>query len=170
MVRDPSHSEDGLRFLTDEQLLIGVELMFFAYRGFTSDPDRILQEYDDGKYGRAHHRVIHFVNRKPGLAVKELLDILGITKQSLNRVLRELQSDGLVESRVGAQDRRERNLYLTEKGKALESDLSRAQYARMRQAYKNAGFEAVQGFRKVLEHMIDPALKPHILAGRKERE
>lgn len=170
MVRDPSHSEDGLRFLTDEQLRIGVELMFFAYRGFTSDPDRILLEFEDGKYGRAHHRVVHFVNRKPGLPVKELLDILGITKQSLNRVLRELQNDGLVESRVGAQDRRERNLYLTERGETLEKALSRAQYARMRQAYKDAGFEAVQGFRKVLEHMIDPELKSHLQPNRRDRE
>jgi len=169
VARDPSISEDGLRFLTDEQLLIGVELMFFAYRGFTSDPDRILTEHEDGKYGRAHHRVIHFVNRKPGLAVKELLDILGITKQSLNRVLRELQGDGLVESRVGKEDRRERNLFLTESGKALESALSHAQYARMRRAYSEAGYEAVQGFRKVLEHMVDPALKPHI-ATKRERE
>lgn len=170
MSRDPSHSEDGLRFLTDEQLLIGVELMFFAYRGFTSDPDRILAEFDGGKYGRAHHRVIHFVNRKPGLAVKELLGILGITKQSLNRVLRELQTDGLVDSRVGEEDRRERNLFLTEKGKELESDLSKAQYARMRQAYKDAGFEAVQGFRKVLENMIDPELRSQIRPSRKEQE
>lgn len=149
--------------------MIGVELMFFAYRGFTSDPDRILSDHDGGKYGRAHHRVIHFVNRKPGLAVKELLHILGITKQSLNRVLRELQSDGLVESRIGTEDRRERNLFLTEIGKSLESELSLAQYARMRRAYSEAGFEAVQGFRKVLENMVDPALMMHI-ALKKDRE
>jgi len=78
---------DDLLFLTDDKLLDGIELMFFAYKGFTSDPDRILQNYT---YGRAHHRAIHFVNRQPGITVNDLLAILGITKQSLNRVLRQL--------------------------------------------------------------------------------
>ena len=92
-------------FLTDEQLRKGIEAMFFAYRGFTADPDRILETMD---YGRAHHRALHFIARKPGLTVSGLLDILGVTKQSLNRVLRALLEDGLVESRVGKRDRRER--------------------------------------------------------------
>ena len=106
-------SGGSLLFLTDDQLLQGIELMFFAYRGFTSDPDKILENYT---YGRAHHRAIHFVNRHPGITVNALLDILGVTKQSLNRVLRQLVSDGLIDSRVGRSDRRERNLYLTDEG------------------------------------------------------
>ena len=150
---------DQLLFLTDEQLRYGIELMFFAYRGFTSDPDRIL---DDLQYGRAHHRAIHFVNRRPGLTVNELIEILGVTKQSLNRVLRQLVEDGLVESRVGTSDRRQRNLYLTEKGRALEQELSAAQRRRMRAAFTVAGPEAVAGFRKVLEQMIDPALREQV--------
>jgi len=120
---DRNLTTDAMLFLTDDQLLQGIELMYFAYKGFTSDPDRILENMT---YGRAHHRAIHFINRHEGLKVNDLLDILGITKQSLNRVLRQLVDDGLVESRVGKHDKRERNLYLTDKGIALEHELSSA--------------------------------------------
>jgi len=150
------YSGESLLFLTDEQLRQGIEAMFFAYRGFTADPDRILAEM---AYGRAHHRAIHFINRAPGTTVNNLLAILGVTKQSLNRVLRTLISDGLVESRVGTVDKRERHLFLTEKGRSLESKLSDAQRARMRTAYKDAGPEAVSGFKRVLEAMMDPDMR-----------
>mgnify|MGYP001176871054 FL=1 len=143
-------------FLTDEQLRKGIEAMFFAYRGFTADPDRILQGLD---YGRAHHRAIHFVHRSPGTTVSNLLAILGVTKQSLNRVLRTLIDDGLVRSEKGRVDGRERHLYLTQKGEALERQLSDAQRARMRAAYRAAGPVAVQGFRQVLEAMMDPEMR-----------
>jgi len=149
---------EGLLFLTDEQLRKGIEAMFFAYRGFTADPDRILAEKG---YGRAHHRAIHFINRSPGTTVNNLLSILGVTKQSLNRVLRSLIEDGLVESRVGARDKRERNLYLTEAGGALERELSTAQRDRMRSAFRQAGPEAVSGFRTVLEAMMDGDMRRH---------
>ena len=147
---------ESLLFLTDEQLRKGIEAMFFAYRGFTSDPDRILEGMD---YGRAHHRAIHFIHRSPGTTVSNLLSILGVTKQSLNRVLRSLIDDGLVEARVGKTDKRERNLYLTAKGAELERQLSDAQRARMRAAYRAAGPAAVQGFRTVLEAMMDPDMR-----------
>lgn len=147
-----SNSGESLLFLTDEQLRNGIEAMFFAYRGFTSDPDRIL---DGMAYGRAHHRAVHFINRSPGATVGHLLAILGVTKQSLNRVLRSLFDDGLVEARVGKTDKRERRLHLTEKGAMLERALSDAQRARMRAAYRAAGPQAVQGFRTVLEAMMD---------------
>lgn len=114
---------ESLLFLTDEQLRKGIEAMFFAYRGFTDDPDRILEGMD---YGRAHHRAIHFIHRSPGTTVSNLLAILGVTKQSLNRVLRTLIEDGLVEARVGKADKRERNLHLTGKGQELERQLSDA--------------------------------------------
>ena len=149
-------SGDSLLFLTDEQLRQGIEAMFFAYRGFTADPDRILAELS---YGRAHHRAIHFINRAPGTTVNNLLSILGVTKQSLNRVLRALIADGLVSSRVGTTDKRERHLYLTEKGRELEAELSDAQRARMRAAFRDAGPEAVAGFRLVLESMMDPDMR-----------
>jgi DNA-binding MarR family transcriptional regulator len=148
----------ALLFLTDEQLRKGIEAMFFAYRGFTADPDRILENYD---YGRAHHRALHFVNRSPGTTVNNLLSILGVTKQSLNRVLRTLIEDGLVESRVGRQDKRERHLFLTGKGAALERQLADSQTARMRAAFRSAGPEAVAGFRQVLEAMMDPEHRRH---------
>ena len=158
MNSSPTRGEQ-LLFLTDEQLRQGIELMFFAYRGFTADPDRILETYG---YGRAHHRALHFINRRAGLTVNELLDILGVTKQSLNRVLRQLVEDGLVQSNVGKQDRRQRNLSLTEKGAALEAELSNSQRARMRKAYSTAGAEAVQGFRAVLEQIIEPDMREQI--------
>ncbi|WP_371155569.1 MarR family winged helix-turn-helix transcriptional regulator [Jannaschia sp. 2305UL9-9] len=153
---DDRSDSDILLFLTDEQLRRAIEAMFFAYRGFTADPDRILADMD---YGRAHHRAIHFIQRSPGTTVNNLLTILGVTKQSLNRVLRTLVADDLVEARVGTRDRRERHLYLTEKGAALEAELSIAQRSRMRAAFREAGPEAVAGFRNVLEHMMDPELR-----------
>ncbi|MCX7558347.1 MarR family transcriptional regulator [Sulfitobacter sp. F26204] len=147
---------DNLLFLTDEQLRQGSEAMFFAYRGFTADPDRIL---GDMAYGRAHHRAIHFIGGAPGTTVNNLLNILGVTKQSLNRVLRTLIADGLVQSKVGRNDKRERHLYLTEEGRALEQKLSDAQRARLRAAFREAGPEAVAGFRRVLEAMMDPEMR-----------
>lgn len=152
---------EALLFLTDEQLRKGIEAMFFAYRAFTADPDRILEDH---AYGRAHHRALHFINRQPGLTVNALLGVLGVTKQSLNRVLRALIEDGLVESRVGRKDKRERHLHLTSRGAELERALSDAQRARMRAAYRAAGPVAVAGFRQVLEAMMDPDLKRHYLA------
>ena len=153
---DGAGGGEGLLFLTDEQLRKGIEAMFFAYRGFTADPDRILEGMD---YGRAHHRAIHFIHRSPGTTVSNLLAILGVTKQSLNRVLRSLIEDGLVEQRVGRADKRERHLHLTVKGAELERALSDAQRARMRAAYRAAGPAAVQGFRTVLEAMMDPEMR-----------
>jgi len=149
-------SGDSLLFLTDEQLRQGIEAMFFAYRGFTADPDRILA---DMAYGRAHHRAIHFINRAPGTTVNNLLNILGVTKQSLNRVVRTLIADGLVQSKVGRNDKRERHLFLTDEGRKLEQELSDAQRARMRLAFRTAGPEAVAGFRTVLEAMMDPEMR-----------
>ncbi len=149
---------ENLLFLTDEQLRKGIEAMFFAYRGFTADPDRILAQHN---YGRAHHRALHFINRSHGTTVNNLLSVLGVTKQSLNRVLRTLIEDGLVESRVGRRDRRERHLFLTDKGRALEAALSEAQRARMRAAYRAAGPQAVAGFRQVLEEMMEDDIRHH---------
>jgi DNA-binding MarR family transcriptional regulator len=151
-----TYSGENLLFLTDEHLRQGIEAMFFAYRGFTADPDKILAGLS---YGRAHHRAIHFINRAPGTTVNNLLHILGVTKQSLNRVLRTLIEDGLVESKVGMADKRERHLFLTDAGRTLEQTLSDAQRARMRMAFRDAGPEAVAGFRTVLEAMMDREMR-----------
>ncbi|PIE07896.1 MAG: MarR family transcriptional regulator [Rhodobacterales bacterium] len=153
-----AHGGPPLLFLTDEQLRKGIEAMYFAYRGFTADPDRILEQQG---YGRAHHRALHFIRRSPGTTVNNLLSILGVTKQSLNRVLRTLIDEGLVEARVGTRDKRERHLHLTTTGAALERALSQVQTERMRAAYRKAGPEAVRGFRVVLEAMMDPDMRRH---------
>ena len=152
---------DQLLFLTDEQLRQGIELMFFAYRDFTSDPDAVLSERG---YGRAHHRAIHFVKRRPGITVAGLLEILGVTKQSLNRVLRQLIEDGLVIQSTGRQDRRQRHLNLTPVGEELERSLSAPQRERLRRAFSEAGPDAVAGFRKVLERMINEGSRDAVLS------
>lgn len=134
-------------FLREDQLHQAMELLFYAYRDFTAECDAILGTYG---FGRAHHRVIYFVGRYPALSVSELLGILRITKQSLSRVLGELVEQGFVSSRPGPADRRRRMLELTEKGRALENRLSSVQRACIARAYREAGGEAVAGFRKVL--------------------
>lgn len=158
MADHPGRSEGGqtLLYLTDDQIRKGIEAMFFAYKGFTSDPDRILEEKG---YGRAHHRALHFIARSPGTTVNNLLAILGVTKQSLNRVLRTLIEDGLVENSVGTKDRRERHLTLTDAGQGLEQQLAHVQNARMRAAYMKMGPDAVHGFREILEAMMDPDMR-----------
>lgn len=153
-------SEDGPAVPPDEELRQGIELLFFAYRDFTGDPDAVLARRG---FGRAHHRAIHFIKRRPGITVAGLLDILQVTKQSLNRVLRQLITEGLVESAIGQQDRRERNLSLTEAGNALEHELSELQRARVRRAYMAAGPEAVEGFRQVMEQLINEDDREQVL-------
>ncbi|MEX2009115.1 MAG: MarR family transcriptional regulator [Dongiaceae bacterium] len=141
-------------FLREEDLRQGMELLFYAYRDFTAEPDAILGRYG---FGRAHHRVIYFVGRNPSITVSALLDILKVTKQSLSRVLGQLVRQGFVAQRPGARDRRQRLLQLTAKGAELERLLSEGQRARIAGAYRAAGAEAVDGFRKVLLGMIDEA-------------
>jgi DNA-binding MarR family transcriptional regulator len=116
-----------------------IELLFFAYRDFISDPDAILAK---SKFGRAHHRVLHFVDRNPGLTVADLLDILKITKQSLARVLKELVDSGFIEQRTGVEDRRQRLLYATPAGQALSAGLSAPQERRIKAALAPLGPEA----------------------------
>ncbi|WP_051953611.1 MarR family winged helix-turn-helix transcriptional regulator [Methylocapsa aurea] len=109
-----------------------IELMFFAYRDFVGDADQLLENFG---LGRAHHRVLHFVNRRPGLTIAELLDILKITKQSLNRVLKELLDTDYVVSHPGANDRRQRQLFPTARGKALALDVARLQSKRFSRVF-----------------------------------
>ena len=128
-----------------------IELLFFAYRDFVSDPDHVLEKFG---FGRAHHRVVHFVGRHPQMTVGDLLGILRITKQSLNRVLGQLVRQGFIIQHRGAQDRRQRLLELTDSGHELERRLSAPQRARVAGAYRKAGGQAVEGFRKVLLGII----------------
>jgi len=138
------HDEPGLRQ--------AMELLFFAYRDFTGDADRLLARYG---FGRAHHRTIYFVGRNPGITVGDLLAILKITKQSLARVLGELMRGGFIIQRADSRDRRRRRLYLSDEAVAMERMLSEAQAERLHSALETAGPEAARGFRAVLRAMID---------------
>lgn len=132
-------------------LIAFAELLFFAYRDFTSDPDRLLDQYG---FGRAHHRVLHFVSRNPGLRVADLLHILQITKQSLARVLKQLIDEGFVSQRSGKSDRRERLLYVTTKGARLADKLADLQVQRIAAALDDAGSGADDMTRRFLFAMI----------------
>ena len=143
-------------FLRDEDLRRGIELLFFAYRDFTARADAILAQQH---MGRAHHRVVYFVGRHPGISVSELLDILGITKQSLSRVLSQLVREGYIVQKTGTTDRRQRLLHLTERGRRLEGELTSEQRARIAAAYKDAGGVAVEGFRKVMLGIMDASAR-----------
>ena len=136
-----------------------IELFFFAYRDFVSDPDRILDEYG---FGRAHHRVLHFVDRNPGLTIAELLDILRITKQSLNRVLKELLETDFIESRMGTSDRRQRLLFATVKGHDLAIKLAKLQTRRIMRALAELDPEGKEAVSRYLLRLIDPDDRDHV--------
>jgi DNA-binding MarR family transcriptional regulator len=142
----------GLLFLREEELRAAQDMLFFALRDLTAAPDAILAELG---YGRAHHRCMHWVARRPGLKVGELLAILGITKQSLTRVLGPLIENGYVAQVPGQQDRRQRLLTLTDKGQALERRLYDSQRERLVVAYREAGGPAVDGFKRVLRGLMN---------------
>ncbi len=154
-IRTAITDEDGIDFA-----IIG--LLFFAYRDFTSDPDQILADYG---FGRAHHRVLHFVNRRPGLTVAELLDVLKITKQSLARVLKQLIDTDHVVQVQGPRDRRQRELYPTAKGRALSLALARPQSRRIHAALEDAGAAERAVIERFLEAMVNPELRAQIDVG-----
>ena len=153
----PAHVEEGgagtaLLFLREEQMRLAQDLFFFAYRDLTASADAILTELG---LGRAHHRALHFIGRRSGIAVSELLALLRITKQSLARVLAELVARGYVVQMQGPRDRRQRLLSLTEEGRALERRLFERQREKMVSAYREAGGAAVDGFRRVMRGVMD---------------
>ncbi len=151
-IRDAVVNEDGIDFTL-------IELFFFAYRDFTSDPDQMLAEYG---FGRAHHRVLHFVNRRPGLTVAELLDVLKITKQSLARVLKQLLDTGHIMQLQGPRDRRQRELYPTARGRDLALALSRPQSRRIHDALTEVDGEARKSVEQFLKAMVNPELRAQI--------
>ncbi|MBS0269345.1 MAG: MarR family transcriptional regulator [Proteobacteria bacterium] len=140
-------------------LIAYIELFYFAYRDFTCDPDAILSQYG---FGRAHHRVLHFVHRNPGLKVAELLDILKITKQSLARVLKQLVDEGFIIQKAGNEDRRERRLYLSAKGARLNDKLTQIQAKRIEGALANLGPGADAVARNFLFAMITEKDRPQV--------
>jgi DNA-binding MarR family transcriptional regulator len=143
----------------DEPAFDLIELLFFAYRDFVGDADEILARFG---FGRAHHRVLHFVNRNPGMKVAELLDILKITKQSLGRVLKQLIDEGYVEQKLG-KDRRQRLLFVTAKGEALALRLTALQTARIGRALAEFGAADRAAVRRFLVAMLDPDQRDDVL-------
>ena len=137
-----------------------IELLFFAYRDFVSDADDVLLKFG---FGRAHHRVLHFVNRHPGMKVADLLDVLKITKQSLGRVLKQLVDEGYVVQKEGENDRRQRLLYVTPKGEALAMKLAGLQTERIARALGEIGPHAHEAARRFLVAMIDGDVRDDVL-------
>ncbi len=137
-----------------------IELLFFAYRDFVGDPDEVLSKLG---FGRAHHRVLHFVNRNPGMKVADLLEILNITKQSLGRVLKQMVDQGYVVQKEGAQDRRQRLLSVTPKGEALALKLAGLQTQRITRAFGELGPGAHEAARRFLTAMIDTDNREDVL-------
>jgi len=137
-----------------------IELLFFAYRDFVSDPDDVLAKFG---FGRAHHRVLHFVNRHPGMKVADLLDVLRITKQSLGRVLKQLVDQGYILQKEGESDRRQRLLYATPKGEALAMKLASLQTERIARALADIGPGAHEDARRFLIAMVDSRERDHVL-------
>ncbi|MCR4265777.1 MarR family transcriptional regulator [Nitratireductor sp. ZSWI3] len=148
-IKTPLTLKDGVDFAI-------IEHLFFAYRDFTSDPDAILAEYG---FGRAHHRVLHFVNRRPGLTVAELLDVLRITKQSLARVLKQLIDGGYIVQVQGPRDRRQRELYPTEQGRDLALALALPQSRRINAALQEAQLADSAVIERFLRALVNPELR-----------
>jgi DNA-binding MarR family transcriptional regulator len=138
-----------------------IELLFFAYRDFIGDADEILGRIG---FGRAHHRVLHFVHRHPGMRVADLLDVLKITKQSLGRVLRELVDNGYIVQRAGPADRRQRLLYTTPKGEALALELALLQTRRFARALNECGAGARAEACRFLAALIEPSARGEVEA------
>ena len=144
----------------DELYFDLIELLFFAYRDFVSDPDEVLAKL---RFGRAHHRVLHFVNRNPGIKVAELLEVLKITKQSLGRVLKQLIDEGYIVQKEGANDRRQRLLYVSAAGEALALKLAGLQTVRIARVIAELGPGARDAARSFLAGMIDAEDREHVL-------
>lgn len=147
-------------FLREDEVRRGVELLYFGYTRLTRSVDELLVEHG---FGRAHHRALYFIARQPDLPVSALLKILAITKQSLGRVLNDLSAQGLVETRAGEQDRRQKLLRLTDAGAAFEARLFDALRTGLSAAYAAAGQESVTGFWRVLEGLIPDEERPMVM-------
>jgi DNA-binding MarR family transcriptional regulator len=157
--RTAGTTEPGYPGESDEPIWDVIELLFFAYRDFVGDPDEVLAKFG---FGRAHHRVLHFVNRHPGMKVADLLELLRITKQSLGRVLRELVQQGYVVQKAGENDRRQRLLYMTPKGEALAMKLARLQTRRILRALGDTA-GAHEAAHRFLAGMIEPKHRQAVL-------
>lgn len=158
----PAREGTGASVLPGDQRWDIIELLFFAYRDFVGDADHVLEEFG---FGRAHHRVVHFVSRYPGLKVADLLDVLRITKQSLGRVLKQLLDEGYIVQKAGDNDRRQRLLFATAKGEALVAKLAGLQTARINRALDGMTPAAADSARQFLLGMIDHSDPDKVLDG-----
>tara|TARA_Y100000590_G_C15170505_1_gene807162 strand:- start:97 stop:582 length:486 start_codon:yes stop_codon:yes gene_type:complete len=138
-------------FLSEKEIRKIIEIMFFSYRDFTAGPDKILEKIN---FGRAHHRIIYFVGKKKSITIKDLLAILQITKQSLSRVLNQLVKEKYILVSTG-DDKRTKNLSLTNKGKELENQLSNVQIKKIKNIIKNVNEDEINSFKMILYKMID---------------
>ncbi len=146
--------------VNDDALIKSMELMYFGYRDFIAWPDEVLEHYG---LGRAHHRVLHFVGRIPGMAVAALLSLLKITKQSLSRVLKDLLEKKYITQKIGRRDRRQRLLYLTAKGVKLLDHITDHQKTHMKKACKEAGISSMNGFWNMLTALLDEHTKEDVI-------
>lgn len=138
-----------------------MDLLMFTHKSHLARADKALAERG---FGRAHHRVLYFVSRKPGETVTGLLEILGIAKQSLARVMRDLTDQGMIEARAGVKDRRLKHLFLTEEGARLEHELFDELHQNMARACSAAGEQAVRGYWTLMQHLMDPATHSQFVA------
>lgn len=155
---DVNYIRDPLTCLEADDLNV-IELLFFSYRDFTADPDLILEKIG---FGRAHHRVLYFINRKPGMTVAELLEVLRITKQSLSRVLKQLIDTGHVVQATGQDDRRHRRLYPTQTGRQLTLALALPQSRRIARALDESGITEREVIERFLYNMVNPERRAQI--------
>jgi DNA-binding MarR family transcriptional regulator len=160
---DGDSSASAPSCLGEAEIRLAQDLLFFAYRDFTNAADVILEELG---LGRAHHRALHFIGRNPGITVSDLLLILRITKQSLARVLSTLIEEDYVEHAQGVEDRRQRLLTLTAKGRALERRLFERQRERLAPAFRSSGDRAAEGFRAVMRAIMDESARAYLDGGR----
>jgi DNA-binding MarR family transcriptional regulator len=158
--RSLPHTTPNPLFLRDQELTKGVELLDFAYRALTAEPDRILGGLG---LGRNHRRVIHFVGRQPEMTLADLVDIVRLTKQSLSRTIKELEAKGLITRGASQRDRRRRPLRLTEQGIELEERLNGGLRRRLALAYRAAGADAVAGYHQVLLGLVDERARRHLM-------
>ena len=161
VVPAPSAASASPLFLREAEIRRGIELLYFGYSNMVRGADGLLA---DKGFGRAHHRALYFIARRPAMPVSDLLQLLNITKQSLSRVLGDLQAKGLVTTQVGPRDRRQRLLRLTDDGAALETALFEELRGSMAAAYTAAGQGAVTGFWGVLAGLIPPQDRPLVQA------
>ena len=141
-----------LLYLKDDQIKDFIEQIFYAYRETYSDPKKILKKYS---FGTAHHRAIHFIERYEGLTISELLNKLKITKQSLNRVLRDLIKNKAIVLRKGEIDSRQRQIFLNERGKKIVEEIFYEQKKRIYNALKDSDSDSVIKFKNILNKIVN---------------